>query len=110
MVKKLSLKSWDNLATIGFQKKILSTETVENRGDKMDKYERYAVSHYLSQWPEELTETHPNATGFDVIIEALQNDDESLDIIVCETYELYTGEDVAALIMEMNDSLRRVFL
>ena len=75
----------------------------------MDKYQRYAISHYLSEWPEELTAAHPQQAGFDLIIEALQNDDDSLDITVCETYELYTGEDVAAMIIDMVDSLRRVF-
>ena len=75
----------------------------------MDKFERYAVSHYLSEWPEELTAAHPNEAGFDIIIESLQNDDDSLDITVSEVYELYTGEDVAAMIIDMVASLRRVF-
>jgi len=75
----------------------------------MDKFERYAISHYLSEWPEELTAAHPQEAGFDMIIDALKNDDESLDITVNEVYEVYPCEDVALFIVDMVDSLRRVF-
>lgn len=75
----------------------------------MDKYERYAVSHYLSQWPEELTEEHPEEISFDSIIQALHEDDQSVDITINEVYELYPCEDVASFIVDMVASLRRVF-
>lgn len=77
----------------------------------MDKFERYAISHYLSEWPEELTEEHPEEVNFDSIIDALKDDDYPWEsnITVCETYELYEGEEVADMIIDMVDSLRMVF-
>lgn len=75
----------------------------------MDKYERYAVSHYLSEWPAELNEENQDEISFDAIIQALNEDDEDFEITVSETYELYAGYDVANMIIDMVDSLRRVF-
>lgn len=67
----------------------------------MDKFERYAVSHYLSKLPDPL-----NYRG---ILKALTENDDEYDITVNETYELYEGFDVAHMIIDMVESLRRVF-
>lgn len=67
----------------------------------MDKFELYALNHYLSDWPESLT--------FNGIINALIEDDQDYDITVFETYEVYPCEDVAHFIIEMVDNLEKAF-
>lgn len=67
----------------------------------MDKYESYAVNHYLTEWPESLK--------FSGIIKALIENDNNYDITVNEVYELYEGEFIAHFMVNMAESLRGVF-
>lgn len=67
----------------------------------MDKYEKYALSHYLTEWPESFKYTE--------IIKSLVENDNNCHITVNETYELNGDEFIALFIVNMVDSLRRVF-
>jgi hypothetical protein len=69
----------------------------------MDKYEHYAVSHYLSCWPENCT--------FTELMQWLRLDNEDTDqeIWVWEMLEGVPLPDIANMIERMVDSLRRTF-
>jgi hypothetical protein len=65
----------------------------------MDKYESYAVGHFLSSYPEGM--------GFTDLMQALRND--SSEIWPWELVEAVPLEDLAGLIEDMVSSLRMVF-
>lgn len=67
----------------------------------MNKYELFAVCHYLSSWPENMP--------FQELLEALTENNQDIEITVCETYELYPPEDIANFMSEMADSLKNYF-
>lgn len=72
----------------------------------MDKYESYAVGHFLSQWPENLI--------FDEIMKVLRSDGDHYvnyqdEIWPWELVEAVPLEDLAGLIEDMVSSLRTVF-
>lgn len=67
----------------------------------MDKYEKYAVSHYLTEWPEEFS--------FQQIFDDLLSGDEGMSIFSQEHYAEFNPEDLAYCIKDMADSLRMVF-
>jgi hypothetical protein len=67
----------------------------------MDKYELYAVGHYFSEWPENMS--------FDDFMNALATDDNIQDCWPVVQYEGIPNEDMAYLIKDMVEGLRRVF-
>lgn len=64
-----------------------------------DKYELYAVGHYLNDWPEGLS--------YKEILSKMLNDDDR--ITPCEMYEGIPLEDLAHTIEAMTASLRNYF-
>lgn len=71
--------------------------------EKMDKYELYAVGHYLSCWPENCT--------FTELMQwlRLNNEDTDQEIWVWEMIEGVPLTDVADMIERMVSSLRSTF-
>lgn len=67
----------------------------------MDKYQYFAVTHYLTEWPDGLS--------FSGIVNVLKNDNFQANITVNEAYELYADCDLAEFIKSMAISLRRAF-
>lgn len=67
----------------------------------MDKYESFAIGHYLSSWPEEW--------NFKQIISELKDGDNDLVTTSSSNYEWMHPEDLAEAIENMIDGLRRVF-
>ena len=67
----------------------------------MDKYELYAIGHYLNDWPEEMS--------YKQIISEMANGDEGNNITECEVYEGIPLEDLAVIIDDMTESLRMTF-
>lgn len=67
----------------------------------MDKFQSYAINHYLSDWPEEW--------GYKKIIKELQSGDEGLLIINHFHYDELVPEEMAEIIQDMVDSLKGVF-
>lgn len=73
---------------------------LEAVGNKMDKYEFYAVSHYLTDWPEEWS--------FSQVFDELLNGDEGNVISQHYHYDGIPPEDMAYCIKDMVSSLRRL--
>ena len=67
----------------------------------MDKYEAFAVGHYLTCWPENFSYLE--------VIKALEEDDQEVELTVYETYELYPVADIAHFITWMVRDLRKAF-
>lgn len=72
----------------------------------MDKYEAFAVGHFLSQWPENLS--------FNEIMKVLRGDGDHYinyqdEIWPWELVEAVPFEDLVRLIEGMESSLREVF-
>lgn len=65
------------------------------QGVIMNKFERYSVEHYLTDYPEFLS--------FDEIIELIKN--ESDDVAVWEPFEYYSSEEIIGFILAMKRSL-----
>lgn len=61
----------------------------------MNKFEQYAINHYLSDYPHDRT--------FDEIIELIEN--ESDDVCVWEPFEYYPTEEIIDFIEHMKHSL-----
>lgn len=76
-------------------------EIVQNEEPKMNKYQSYALNHYLSDYPENLS--------FNEILELLLDENEFDSITVADHYELYDESDIADFILEMVRSLERHF-
>lgn len=67
----------------------------------MDKYECYAIGHYLNDWPEEMS--------YKQIIAEIVSGDEGNNITECQMYEGIPLEDLAVVIDDMVQSLRNYF-
>jgi hypothetical protein len=69
----------------------------------MDKYERFAVEHHLSDWPKELS--------FDELMIIMYSQDEDLqqEIWPWEPLEYFQLMDIAVLIKSMANKLRKAF-
>jgi len=66
----------------------------------MDKYELYAVNHFLSSWPEGI--------GFKDLMKRMRTGDTS-EVWPWELLEGVPPEDLAVLIEVMADNLEKVF-
>ena len=66
-----------------------------------DKYEMFAVGHYFSDYPEDMT--------FEDFINALSNGDDIKDCWPVVEYEGIPNEDMAYLVKGMVDCLRITF-
>jgi len=67
----------------------------------MNKYESFAVGHYLSSWPENMS--------YEKIIETLNSDIDTMVLWPCGIYEDLPRRDVAYLIQDMADTLKIKF-
>lgn len=67
----------------------------------MDKYELYAIGHYLTEWPEEWS--------YKQIIDELKDGDNGMATSVHYHYEGIPPEDLAGEIDQMTESLRNYF-
>lgn len=67
----------------------------------MDKYELFALGHYLSSYPEDMR--------FPDIIDALKRDDRSIEVWPVEDYENTPYSCIAKQIEVMEWALRRTF-
>lgn len=65
----------------------------------MNKYQLFAVDHFLADYPED--------ASFDEVIDLVEDEDES----VChwEPYESFWGEHIAEMITDMARELEAVF-
>lgn len=67
----------------------------------MDRYQLFAVEHYLSDWPEEWT--------FQQILEELMSGDEGNMITIYEQYANEWPELLALFLAEMESKVRGYF-
>lgn len=79
--------------------RVLFNKMVE--GEIMDKHELYAIGHYLSEWPEDMT--------YSQVLAEMATGDKGNKITESEDYENTPLEDLAALIDGMTESLRNYF-
>jgi len=67
----------------------------------MDKYELFAIGHYFSEWPEQMS--------FDEFMTALYSGEGINDCWPAVEYEGIPNEDMAELIKSMVNCLRMTF-
>jgi hypothetical protein len=67
----------------------------------MDRYQLFAIEHYLSDWPESWTYTQ--------VLEELMSGDEGQMLTVCEHYENEWPEILVVLIADMESRVRGYF-
>jgi len=68
---------------------------------QMNKYEEYAIGHYLSDWPEEWS--------YSKVIEELRSGDEGMVTTTHYHYDGMPPEDLAGIIEEMTENLASHF-
>lgn len=67
----------------------------------MNKFELYALGHYLTDWPEELS--------FKQIMNELKSGDDGMVLDIHYHYEEISPEQLAIAIEDMTESLQGVF-
>lgn len=71
-------------------------------GLEMTHFESFAVGQFLSSWPSDY--------NYDDIMEVMEDGDPEHLIVICERYEVYPSEDVAAFIDELKSDLESKFI
>ena len=67
----------------------------------MNKYQRFALNHYLCDWPEKWS--------FKRVIDQLKSGDETDEITRANEYESIWPEEMAVVIKGMVSSLKKAF-